>query len=915
MIKTALFLLLLLAVNPGFAQSYEPVAIDGLYGFSSEEKLVLPAQYQYATHFREGRALVKLQDKWGFIDSTGAWIVRPVFDAAQPFVDGKSYVFLNGKSALIDLNGTYLVEPIYDRFEEQYYGMEVMNGDKKGLISDRWSARIPVEYLEFTAFDDFVSAKTDRNNYDLYYRGNLVIKGLDRPPGQIQVAKSQAIVCVNDQYGVVGADGNWVIEPVYKRIAYLYLGESYPEENDGLYKALYLLDNSEYVYDDPEVDVRGAKELYLARENGVLIGNGPFPDIQVLDNIPGTPGLIEVALSSGKIGYVKRDYSLEETPYSTMQPFYTWKLAYDSERWHILDAYNTGLGVFDDVSIPETSQVIYDEYGEPTGYMTDEEYLPYLTVTKGTGQYKQTAIFSLEDKRLITPWSESARTVVRTFDYAPGRVFLLRDETTQRFAYYHAAMDQCSAFEFTYLELLGRGYLTGVKEQGDVSFLYAVDYRNGVSELLSAPVIGWSEDVAYVEVLLPDESGESDMYYRTAFSRGFVYYRDANGRFGIVAQNNRITPALSDTLIQNETMSDYVNIRANGKWGSIDVRNAHTVAPAYDIPLAFYYESAIDAEFSLIEPDSCYVNAKGKRFYALSSEYMIFKEKGRYGIKTWSDFPRENEERIVLIPAAYKNITLTDYPNLFIAKGTNGKYGIINNFNDTLLPFIHTSIKPSYNDLSIDSPAFETMIGKRKGLFPVYGTAIPARYDSFTAIYDGLGMHGGVLVKSEGKVGLYNLTFDEVLPCEYDAICCVAGNPDQAEVRALKNGKWYVLLGTTYQLTEKQLLRQRAYDLLIDDNGYVKTPGGYDRYDLATGALTGKNLPENELIPENPDAYYRLFVKNGLVGALDGEGKEVLQPSLSMATTWEDGTVITVKDGEFVYYVFSANKYYKSTEW
>jgi hypothetical protein len=76
-------LLFLFAVVSVTAQSYEPVRSGNLYGYSGNGRMIIPATFQYATHFREGLALVKQNGKWGYIDSTGVWIVPPKFDQAE----------------------------------------------------------------------------------------------------------------------------------------------------------------------------------------------------------------------------------------------------------------------------------------------------------------------------------------------------------------------------------------------------------------------------------------------------------------------------------------------------------------------------------------------------------------------------------------------------------------------------------------------------------------------------------------------------------------------------------------------------------------------------------------------------------------------------------------------------------------
>ncbi|ECL3693363.1 WG repeat-containing protein, partial [Campylobacter coli] len=52
--------------------------------------------------------------KWGFIDKSGKFIVKPKFDEAWDFSEGLAAVGLNGKWGFIDKNGEFAIEPIFD---------------------------------------------------------------------------------------------------------------------------------------------------------------------------------------------------------------------------------------------------------------------------------------------------------------------------------------------------------------------------------------------------------------------------------------------------------------------------------------------------------------------------------------------------------------------------------------------------------------------------------------------------------------------------------------------------------------------------------------------------------------------------------------------------------------------------------
>jgi hypothetical protein len=66
--------------------------------------------------FREGRGLVQVGKKWGFIDSAGKIIIEPQFDHANSFSEDLAHVQLYREkyySGYIDKNGKWVIRPIW----------------------------------------------------------------------------------------------------------------------------------------------------------------------------------------------------------------------------------------------------------------------------------------------------------------------------------------------------------------------------------------------------------------------------------------------------------------------------------------------------------------------------------------------------------------------------------------------------------------------------------------------------------------------------------------------------------------------------------------------------------------------------------------------------------------------------------
>lgn len=93
------------------------VTINGKDGFINHRgELVIPAIYDYAHFFSEGRAAVAKNGKYGFIDSKGNVVIDLIYDNVGDFFDpnGFASVKKNGKEGLIDRNGKIVMPIIYE---------------------------------------------------------------------------------------------------------------------------------------------------------------------------------------------------------------------------------------------------------------------------------------------------------------------------------------------------------------------------------------------------------------------------------------------------------------------------------------------------------------------------------------------------------------------------------------------------------------------------------------------------------------------------------------------------------------------------------------------------------------------------------------------------------------------------------
>lgn len=78
---------------------------EGLYGFADNKTWVVPPTYNYLDRFEEGIALVKLNNKWGYINKLGKAVIPIQFDKAYSFRNGYAEAEMGTEKYIIDRSG------------------------------------------------------------------------------------------------------------------------------------------------------------------------------------------------------------------------------------------------------------------------------------------------------------------------------------------------------------------------------------------------------------------------------------------------------------------------------------------------------------------------------------------------------------------------------------------------------------------------------------------------------------------------------------------------------------------------------------------------------------------------------------------------------------------------------------------
>ncbi|MFH1051449.1 MAG: WG repeat-containing protein [bacterium] len=254
-LKVILFFILFLpaiTANSGQTGPYKPLAaykIDSMWYFVNYDgnQIFAPKKLNNVLGYSEGfycvSVMINNNEKWGYLDSTGKFIIEPKYDVAQLFSEGFATVYefpLNlGEPSLISyinrngkpINKDTLIDAI--SFSEGYGFVFTKNG-KSGYIDTSGDFVIDLKELVGNKFSEDLAVVT---NYDLF-AGFINKKGEIVIPVQFESAKkfSEGLAPVNknSKYNFINKQGEFVITGDFDVVhnfneGIAFVGDFYPK--------------------------------------------------------------------------------------------------------------------------------------------------------------------------------------------------------------------------------------------------------------------------------------------------------------------------------------------------------------------------------------------------------------------------------------------------------------------------------------------------------------------------------------------------------------------------------------------------------------------------------------------------------------------------------------------------------------
>ncbi|GAB4395608.1 MAG: hypothetical protein OHK0053_04920 [Microscillaceae bacterium] len=198
---------------------------------------VIPFDYEYLGHFSQGRVCAIIKEgknfKMGFLDEAGEWKIPPVYDVVvgqyphQNFREGKVAVLKDGKWGYLDLKGNLVIPFQFAQVHPFAEGRALVSQDESQLLA-RWQiingqgqvvANLPegVEWLDFTFEQGFIRGRKNNEVFYINREGQILAAPILKMGCPFVGEYAQVVVEENGQtlWGLLNREGKWALPPIY----------------------------------------------------------------------------------------------------------------------------------------------------------------------------------------------------------------------------------------------------------------------------------------------------------------------------------------------------------------------------------------------------------------------------------------------------------------------------------------------------------------------------------------------------------------------------------------------------------------------------------------------------------------------------------------------------------------------------
>lgn len=206
-----------------FHEGLAVIKIKDKFGYIDiNGKTVINPQFEGIKNFSDGIAAVSIKkDKdseavWGYIDKKGKYIINPQFKSANSFKEGMALVGDGKKFGFIDKKGLYVINPQFDEAEDFSDGFAVIRqGESYGFINTDGKIVINPQFERSTSFKNGLAAvRSGKENWGYIDRdGKFAVNPQFKAAGHFY--GDYAPVINGDKIGFIDQQGKYVVNPQF----------------------------------------------------------------------------------------------------------------------------------------------------------------------------------------------------------------------------------------------------------------------------------------------------------------------------------------------------------------------------------------------------------------------------------------------------------------------------------------------------------------------------------------------------------------------------------------------------------------------------------------------------------------------------------------------------------------------------
>jgi serine/threonine-protein kinase len=209
---------------PDLIASPRPVKIDKKWGYMDQTRqVVIQPQFNFASEFSEGLAVVEIDHKKGYINQSGQIVIQPQFLEAYGFSEGLAAVRIISmwgygyidKFGYIDKSGQIAIQPHFDRTSSFSKGLAAIKIDNNwGYIDQTGRVVIQPQFIEALDFSEELASVKIGTKWGYIDQTGQVIIPMEFD-GAFPFSEGVAAVWSNKKSGYIDQTGQVVVQPQF----------------------------------------------------------------------------------------------------------------------------------------------------------------------------------------------------------------------------------------------------------------------------------------------------------------------------------------------------------------------------------------------------------------------------------------------------------------------------------------------------------------------------------------------------------------------------------------------------------------------------------------------------------------------------------------------------------------------------